>query len=322
MRIGLLALLALTLATAANAATIEVGAGRRFTTLAAAAAAAQDGDTVDIFPGSYASGAAWTANNLLIEAAPGSKHGAVAVKGPVNGKGIFDVIGDDVRIDNIRFNYASVADGNGAGIRAEGHNLTVANSQFYHDEDGMLITPLPGKEGGAVTVTACTFDLNGTNRSGYAGYAHAIYANHLGLLTVTGSKFTRAVEGHFVKSRALNTVVTGNTLDDTKGTDSYLIDVPQGGPADIENNVLIKGANAANHSVAIAYGEEMAGGPALQNPPGPVTISNNHFTNRNANTVIFVNNASTPPNPVMLTGNALTPAAGPITPLSGPGTIN
>ena len=232
------------------------------------------------------------------------------------------MIGDDVHIDNIRFNYASVADGNGAGIRAEGHNLSVTNSQFYHDEDGMLITPLPGKEGGTVTVTACSFDLNGTNRAGYAGYAHAIYANNLGLLSVTGSHFTRAVQGHFVKSRALDTVITGNSLDDTKGTDSYLIDVPQGGSADVENNVLVKGANAANHSVAIAYGEEMAGGPSLQNPPGPVTVAHNRFTNLNPNTVIFVNNASTPPNPVTLTGNTLVPTAGPITALNGPGAVD
>ena len=303
----------------ARAATLQVGAGRTYTRLATAAAAARNGDTVIIYPGVYTQGAVWTANALTLEAAPGARLGAVVIRGAVNRKGIFDIKGDDVTVIGLEFEYARVGDANGAGIRAEGHNLTVRGCEFYANEMGMLITPIVGKQGGIVAIDASVFAGNGTTRRGYIG--HAIYGNYIGALSVTNSTFRTGVIGHYIKSRALRNYVHGNTIDDTNGTASYLIDIAQGGSADIGNNVLIKGANADNCCIAISYGEEMRKGGVYVNPPGPVTITQNQFTNRSAHGVYFVHNASSPFNPVVLTRNTLTAAAGTIIPVLGPGTM-
>ncbi len=306
-------------ASAASGATLEVGVGQAYTTLGAAAVAARDGDTVNIHPGTYTQGAVWSANGLTLQAASGAKLGSVVIKGAVNNKGIFDIKGDDATVIGLEFEYAKVGDANGAGIRSEGHNITVRNCEFYANEMGILITAVAGHQGGSVTVDASIFDMNGTKRSGYIG--HAVYANYVGSVSVTNSTFKREIIGHYIKSRALSTYIHDNHIDDTSGSASYLINIPQGGSADIQNNVLIKGAKAANCCIAISYGEEMYKGATYQNAPGPVMIANNPFTNLSPHGVYFVKNASTPANPVALVGNVLTAKAGSIIPLIGPGTV-
>ncbi len=307
-------------ASRAGGATLQVGAARQFTTLGAAAAAAKAGDTIDIYPGSYSQGAVWYANNLLIELAPGSKAGSVTIRGTVNNKGVFDIKGDDVVVDGLRFTNATSTDYNGAGIRAEGHNVTVRNSSFYANQMGMLITPVPGKQGGSATIINCDFDFNGF--TGSTAFGHAIYGNYLGYMSVTGSKFTRQKVGHYVKSRALTTDVLNNSIDDTNGSASYLVDIPQGGAATVSNNILIKGINPSNCCIAISYGEEMYKGGAFVNPPGGVTLQSNNFTNYSAHGVDFVANKSNPVNPVALVGNTLIAKAGSVAPLYGAGTVN
>ena len=54
------------------------------------------------------------------------------------GKAIWVIAGDDVTVENITFSGARVPDQNGAGIRAEGKNLTVRSSRFYDNENGIL----------------------------------------------------------------------------------------------------------------------------------------------------------------------------------------
>ena len=305
----------------ASAATIEVGAGKAFTTLGAAAKAAQDGDIINIFPGVYTTGADWKANSLTIQAVPGTKLGGVVIKGTVNNKGVFDIEGDDATVIGLKFTYAHSTDGNGAGIRAEGHNITVQNCEFYGNEMGMLITPVPGKTGSTATIDSSVFDYTGTKVGTHIG--HGVYAvKGNDLLSVTNSTFTRDFVGHGIKSRALSTYVHDNTVDDTNGTASYLINVPQGGAADIQNNILIKGSKASNCCIAISYGEEMIKGGTYVNPPGPVLVQNNQFTSYRNSKVTYFKNASTPPNPVALVGNTLTAVAGTIVPLVGPGTVD
>ena len=308
-------------ASSVHAATLEVGAGKAFTTLSAAAKVAQDGDTVTIFPGIYASGADWKANRLTLQASPNTRLGGVVIKGPVNNKGIFQIEGDDVTVTGLKFTYARSTDGNGAGIRSEGHNITISNCAFYANQMGVLVTPGKTKTGSIVTIDASTFDNNGTSLAGYIG--HAIYAvQGVDTLTVTNSTFLREIIGHFIKSRAFNTQVRGNKLDDTNGSASYLINVPQGGAADIQNNIMIKGSAAANCCIAISYGEEMIKGGSYVNPPGIVLVQDNSFTNYSNHTVTFFKNASTPPNPVALVNNTISAQRGTVNPLYGPGTVN
>ena len=61
--------------------------------------------------------------------------------------------------------------------------------------------------------------------------------------------------GHDIKSRAANTTIENSRIDDPNGTGSYEIDLPNGGNAVIENNVIEKGADAGNANF-ISFGEE------------------------------------------------------------------
>ena len=319
-RANLLAFSTFALAAAhASAATLEVGFGQAFTTLPAAAVAARDGDTVNIHPGIYAQGAIWYANRLTLQASAGAKLGAVVIKGTVANKGVFEIKGDDATVIGLDFQYARSTDGNGAGIRSEGHNITVSNCEFFANEMGMLITANVGHQGGFVTVDGSVFDLSGTTVAGHIG--HAFYANYVGSVRVTNSTFTRGSIGHYIKSRALTTYVHNNVVDDTNGSASYLINVPQGGAADIQNNVLIKGARAANCCIAISYGEEMHKGGVYVNAPGVVLIANNQFTNHVPTRVTFVQDSSIPANPVTLVTNRLTASSGTIAPLVRAGKV-
>jgi hypothetical protein len=303
----------------AHAATLSVGSGKPYTTLAKAAAAAKSGDTIVIYPGTYA-GAAWTANNLTIMRAPGTAAKSVVIAGKsVSDKGLFVVRGSGITIDGLHFKGARSTSGNGAGIRQDGPNLTVRNSAFTDNEMGILSTPWVPAKGGSLSVVGSSFDYTRARKSGRIG--HAIYGNDLDTLSVTGSTFTRTFTGHYIKSRAKASTITGNTIDDSAGTGSYLIDIAEGGRATVTGNTLIKGANASNCCIAVAYGFEMYKGGSFVNPAGPMLIADNRFTSKRSSTVNFVANKSKPANPVTLRGNSLTAAAGRIVPLFGPGSI-
>lgn len=294
----------------AHAATIEVGAGKKYRTLAAAAAAARNGDTVIIYPGLYTAGAVWRDSNLTIRQPRGTPPGKAIIRGAVIGKGIFVTQGANITVDGLRFEYAKVSSANGAGIRAEGKNLTVRNSYFYKNQTGILATP-SSRVRGTLRVENSTFNGNGTK----TGQAHSLYANHLDKVIVTGSKFSAGSVGHYIKSRAYSTEVTGNVIDDSYGKASYLIDLPWGGAAKIANNILIKGANASNCCTAIALGFE-----GSKNPIGPISVTGNRFTNKRASTVSFVNNRTR--TPATLEDNMLTKRAGRIIPLRGSGSVD
>lgn len=270
----------------AHAATIEVGPGKKYTTLAAAAYATRDYDTVIIYPGTYTSGAVWRANNITIRIPTGYARGSAIVSGgTVNGKGLFVTTGANIIVDGIRFQNAKVTDQNGAGIRAEGQNLTVRNCEFLSNEMGMLITP--GTRRGTVTVANSLFRGNGVVSSYHVG--HGVYANDLDKLVVTGSTFDGNKIGHHVKSRAYVTQVSGNTIQDSSyGYSSYLIDVPNGGALTVQNNRFVKGAYTNNGCCGIAIGFEYA-----KNPAGPIVVSGNSFTNQRSSSTSFVYNKTT-----------------------------
>lgn len=303
----------------AHAATLSVGSGKPYTTLAKAAAAAKSGDTIVIYPGTYA-GAAWTANNLTIMRAPGTAAKSVVVTGKaVSDKGLFVVRGSNITVDGIYFRGARSSSGNGAGIRQDGQNLTVRNSAFYDNEMGILSTPWVPAKGGSLTVSNSSFDYTKSRLSGRIG--HAIYGNELDTLNVTGSTFRRTFTGHYIKSRAKASTITGNSIDDSSGTGSYLIELAEGGKATVTGNTLVKGAKASNCCIAISYGSEMSKGGSFVNPAGPVLIADNRFTNKRASTVYFVANKSKPVNPITLRGNTLTATAGKIVPIYGTGSL-
>ena len=277
----------------ADAATLHVGPGAEYTQPSAAIAAASAGDTVAIAPGQYFDCGFVRAPRLTIEGV-GDAATVVLTDKACGGKALLVIDAPDVTVRNLTLTRARVPDGNGAGIRMEGGNLTVDHVRFVNNQDGILTAAGPTW---VLTVTNSVFDRNGS----CADYcAHGIYAGAIAKLIVRDSHFTATKQAHHIKSRALLTEVTGSTIEDgPAGTASYLIEAPNGGSLIVRGNTLEKGPLAENHSAAIIIGDE-----GVTQPTGEITIENNVFTNdmTDHRTAFVSNDTATE---AMLRGNTL-----------------
>ena len=277
------------MATAAGAAEdegsrriLKVGPGEEMALPSDAAKVARSGDIIRIAPGSYTDCAIWPKriNGLTIEGDGVTIGGRTCAR-----KGIFIVDAMNVTIRGITFKGARSRDHNGAGIRSEARNLTVENSRFINNENGILSNNLPLS---TITIRNSYFEGNGNC---IAACGHGIYINHVKLVRVEGSEFVGQHEGHHVKSRAFRTELVGNTIHDgPSGNASYLVDVPNGGDVIITGNTFEKGPNAANRSAAISIGEEAGNKGA--NPTSEIRIEDNSFKNNLGSQTIFVRNRS------------------------------
>ena len=277
------------------AADLTVGEGKTYALPSEAARAAQAGDVIKIFPGTYADCARLEANGLVIEGAGPN----VILAGKVcDNKGIFVTIGDDITIRGITFMSARAPNHNGAGIRAQGTNLTIEDSQFIDNENGILTAP---NAGSTIAITNSTFRGNGNC---IAACAHGIYAGHIALLRVENCTFEEQHVGHHVKSRAARTEVIRNSIQDgPDGSASYLVDLPNGGSALISGNSFEKGPRSSNKRTAIAIGAEKE-----TNPAGDIVVEDNSFSNDTGVATVFVQNYTSRPIALLrnrLSGNVI-----------------
>jgi hypothetical protein len=226
---------------------LQVGPGRTYATPSAAASVALNGDIVKIDAGIYLNEVAtWSANNLTL-CGVGGRAKLYAPSVIPNGKAIWVIRGNDVIVDNIEFYNAKVPDQNGAGIRTEGINLTISNSGFFDNENGIL-----GGSAGTIAINRSEFARNGFQ----TGQAHNLYINQVDRLLVANSFFHEVKIGHNLKSRAKVTRIENSYfMDGPTGTASYQTDFSNGGAVYLRGNVFQKGPNADN-SIAIAYGQE------------------------------------------------------------------
>jgi hypothetical protein len=227
-------------------ANLTVGQGQQYSTIAAAVAASRDGDVLLVQAGTYTNDFATIGTKITIQGVGGMAK-LVATVAPPNGKGIL-VTNTDVTIDHLEFAGAKVADMNGAGIRYQGGNLTITNSWFHDNQNGLLANP---SATGTITIKNSEFDHNGAGD----GRSHNIYVGDIAKLSIDNSYFHDANVGHEIKSRAAETVITNSRVDDFQSTASYSIDLPNGGKATIANTVIQQGANTGNPAI-VAFGEE------------------------------------------------------------------
>lgn len=291
--------------TAASARTLMVGPGQEYARPSQAAAAAQDGDRVIIAPGQYFDCAVWRQNDLTVEGV--SETGTVITDKTCQGKALFVIPGHNVTIRNLTLTRARVPDGNGAGIRAEGANLTIDHVRFIDNQDGILAADAPG---GTMLIRASDFERNGVCNP---QCAHGIYVNHWKLLRIENTVFRETREAHHIKSRADQTDVIGCTIEDgPNGTASYLIDVPNGGGVLVRGNRMEKGPQTGNWSAAISIGEE-----GVDRPTPEILVEGNMFRNDSGHETTFVVNLTA--TPATLRGNHFT---GPVKPLRGDGQVS
>jgi MYXO-CTERM domain-containing protein len=262
----------------ASAATRAVGPGKTYAAPCAAFAAASDNDVIEIdAAGDYDGDVCGVSKNgLTIRGASGKAKIDAAGKN-AQGKAIWVISGNDTTVENIQFTGAKVPDLNGAGIRQEGKNLTVRGCVFRDNENGILAGDNPDSH---ILIEGTEFDHNGAGD----GYSHNLYINHVGKLTFQFNWSHRAQIGHLLKTRAAENRILYNRLTGEDGTQSYEIDVPNGGTTYVIGNIVQQGAATDNPSL-LAYQQE---GTHASNPGHDLHVVNNTFVNDRAGNATFV----------------------------------
>lgn len=229
-----------------------VESGKGYDKLQAAVDAIGGGKgTIAIAPGRYAQCAVQQGGDIAYLA---TEPGSVVFDGvPCEGKAALVLRGRSAEVSGLIFQGIRVPDFNGAGIRLERGDLTVAQSWFRDSQQGILTNDDPD---GLLVVDQSTFSRLGTCE-GSGGCAHSIYAGNYGQVRVTRSRFEEGRGGHYLKSRARRVDVASCSFDDSagKGT-NYMIDLPDGATGQISNNWFVQGRDKDNYSAFIAVGAE------------------------------------------------------------------
>jgi hypothetical protein len=253
----------------AAARTLGVGAGQTYASPSEAAAAAADGDTVAIAPGSYFDCAIWRANRLTIAGTGGDVQ---ITDRACAGKAAFVVEGDDVTIRGLTFARIRVPDGNGAGIRAEGRDLTVEDSRFVNNQVAILASG-----GGSLRISGCSFSGNG------AGFGDsplpAVLAGSLDRLSISRSVFEAPRGSLHIASSALRTELTGNRLSDEGGDRTRPLVSLSGPVVVLDGNTFTLSPDSADRPGAVlVFGDAEAvavRGNTLIEPSGNVPMVRN-----------------------------------------------
>ncbi len=224
--------------------------------------AALPGDTIDVDAGTYINMYADINKSVTIRGVGGFAHFSSKKDLPNGGGILLTEGGTTIVLDSIELSGATAMDRSGAGIRYRGGLLTVQNSYFHDNENGILGGAYSA---GQIMIANSVFDYNG----------HGVSSGIVQKVTITHSTFKNTNTGHHIKSRALETNIL-NTLEDD-GTvpagASYDIDIPNGGVVNITCNKVIKNPNRQNTPM-ITFGEE-----GNLHPTNSLTVTDSLFLN-------------------------------------------
>ena len=147
--------------------------------------------------------------------------------------------GNDIVVENVEFSGARSQARNGSGIRFFGRNLTVRDSYFHDNEDGVLTWTAPD---GDILIGRSVFAHNGAGD----GLSHNIYIGKIRNSTLRFSYSHDSESGHEVKIRArINRIEYNCLTDEDDGNSSDILDLPEDGCAYVPGNVIEKGASAS-----------------------------------------------------------------------------
>jgi hypothetical protein len=234
---------------AADAATLQVGVGKKYLSPSIAAKYTRDGDIVEIDAGVYPKDVAlWKHNNLTLRGVGGMAH-MQADGASVAGKGIWLIKGNNITIENIEFSGAKVRDRNGSGVRAEGTGLTIRNCYFHDNQNGILTGSNKNSD---IVVENSEFANNGAGD----GKTHNMYIGAVRSFTLKYSYSHHSRIGHTVKTRAQTNYILYNRItDEYDGNSSYNVDISNGGIAYVIGNLVQQGQISENSGI-ISYGAE------------------------------------------------------------------
>ncbi len=245
MRLACAALASLLAAPAASR-TLLVGAGApgqgaSHPTLAAAVAAAADGDTIRLAPGDYYECAILSRRGLTLE---GAGPTTVLRDQTCQGKAVLVVQADSLTVRDLTLARARVPDRNGAGIRLEAQSLTLERVRFDNNEVGLLAAQAGP---GVIRLSHCAFDGGGVpgERPTYA-----LTVAGIALLRVEASTFT-GVKGGQISSTAARTELAGNHIDTGAEPGAGAAVSAGGGQLVMQDNVLRLGPNPPPHAAAV-----------------------------------------------------------------------
>lgn len=246
---------------------LRVGSPNGFLGVNAASRLAQPGDVIEIAEGDYAGDVAVLRTDDLVICGLGRGAHILAAGKSVEGKGIWVVKSNRVRIENVHFSGAKVSDKNGAGIRVEGADLTVRHARFVDNENGILAGEKPDS---TITIEHSEFIHSGAGD----GRSHNIYIGKIGRLVARFNVFRDAYIGHNIKSRARESIIEYNrVMDGANGKASYQIDLPNGGRALLLGNLIQQGPEAENWTMA-SYGAE-----GIEHPDNALVMAHNTVVN-------------------------------------------
>lgn len=286
------------------AATLEVGPQRLLKLPSAAARLARDGDVVSIDAGIYRGDvASWPQHRLTLRGLGAGAH-LDALGKTAEGKAIWVIKGNDIRIENIELSGATASALNGAGIRFEGSNLTLKNCHLHHNQMGILTGVNPNSD---ILIDSSEFNDNTVDYRQHGKLGHNIYIGNIRRFTLRDSYIHDAGTGHNVKSRAKENYLLYNRISDERNGSSYLVDLPDGGAAYLVGNAFHQGANTENAAM-LAYAAEHN----QTEPNQQLYLVNNTFVNDHPGGS-FLNNHSI--SPALLINNLL---IGEATELIGP----
>jgi len=207
--------------------------------------------TIAIAPGRHEQCAVQTAGQISYFA---SEPGSAIFDGVTcDGKAALVLRGRSAEVVGLIFENMRVPDYNGAGIRLEMGNLTVAQSWFRDSQQGILTA---SDNASRMVIDRSTFTRLGTCE-GAGGCAHSVYTGDLAHVRITNSRFEQGRGGHYVKSRAARVEIAASSFDDAAGrATNYMIDLPGGSSGQISNNWFVQGADKENYSAFIAVSAE------------------------------------------------------------------
>jgi hypothetical protein len=276
----------------ASARMLEVGPQRALKTPSAAARIAEPGDQIVIDPGEYFDCAFWRTNGITIAAAPGDP--VVFTDRSCGGKASFVISGNDVTLRGLSFTRMRVPDGNGAGIRAEGRNLTIEHCSFVNNQVAILAASQPT---GTIAIADSEFSDNGACSAG--GCLGAISTGPLARLRIERSSFgnprgsqpeDQPAAAAQILSGAHTLELVSNRIEDGDGASSLLVSFNGSGALIMSDNRLEKGPRTPDSRGAILAAADGWSSPAS------VTLTRNTLVNHTGqHGVLLVDWTANPP---------------------------